>query len=47
MNRKEQTEKLTAKALVVMIVFFMVMLFSYSVNAQVIDNNNKKLDKVV
>ena len=47
MNRKEQTEKLTAKALVVMILFFMVMLFSYSVNAQVIDNNNKKLDKVV
>jgi hypothetical protein len=48
MNRKKETEKFTANALVVLIVFFMVMLFSASVTAQVIDDNekiNKKLER--
>ncbi len=46
MNRKEQTEKFTSKALLFLVVFFMVMLFGSALSAQVIDHDNKKIDKI-
>ena len=46
MNRKEQTEKFTSKALLFLVVFFMIMLFGSTLTAQVIDHDNKKIDKI-
>ncbi|QDP57515.1 MAG: hypothetical protein Unbinned2072contig1001_29 [Prokaryotic dsDNA virus sp.] len=45
MNRKKLTEKLTAKALLFLVVFFVIMLFTANLSAQVIDN--KAEDKMV
>ena len=47
MNRKETTEKFTLKALMYLAIFFIIMLFSFSASAQVIDADKKAEDKIV
>ena len=43
MNRKETTEKFTSKALLFLVVFFMIMIFGSALTAQVIDTDKKKV----
>ena len=47
MNRKETTEKFTSKALLFLVVFFMIMIFGSALTAQVIDTDKKAEDKIV
>ena len=46
MNRKETTEKFTLKALMYLAIFFIIMLFSFSASAQVIDADKKLKTKL-